>query len=286
MRRLIAAALVLVGTRLVAAPLDDPRPDIERADTNHDNLLDRAELVAYFLVNDPGIAKLKANGASEAKLQAEATTRAINAMTFESDLANPINFDVAVRFVNAFAATQEPAKFRIGWPGFGIRRFVTDTIDPRQPPRDKKAAIFSYRRDSSATDKDQPNFLGGVQLASRTWELDGSKVPQQFLTVAPGIEADIDGGKKRTESSIDIGMPHFLSAHDERDTVTLHGRHRDRHAEVEHRPGVCTRRAGGSCQHYRGVGAALARRLCHTIRRRLLAESHDQLATVVHGRKR
>jgi hypothetical protein len=178
-----------------------------QADKDRDGFLDRTELVAYFLANDPVVATLKTNGASEARLRSEAETRARDAMTFESDLAAPVKIDVAAAYVNRFATTLPPQKFRIGWPGFGIRRFVTDTVDPRSPKRDSKAAIFSYRRDNEATDKNQPNFLGGIQLGSWTSQLDSGQVPTHYLTVAPGVEADIDGGKKRTDSSVDIGIP-------------------------------------------------------------------------------
>lgn len=205
--------LFLVALLLVAAPNGhaDVIPELLAFDENADGQFDQQELERYFLAHDADIAKQRKDGASAEKLGELATDRAEDALSFPrgcEDGCDAIPLDAVIAFMQErLRVTIKPTDPTFGWKGLGFERSVTDSPNPRQP-KTSQPAIFSYRRDTEATDRDNFTFLGGVRLYKNTWTLDpGAEPPRNFFTIAPGIDLDVDGTKKPHENAIDAGLP-------------------------------------------------------------------------------
>lgn len=197
----MAVFLVLAGAAQ-AAHAQTPEI-IQTYDANGDRLYDRSELVALFLAEDAEIKAARAKKTSEATLTQTADDRAEDVLTRACTTnCTTVTLDSVLGFLDDRAWGLGVTRKRIGWRGLEIRRFVTDPADPKQL-QSRSPAFFSYKRDNEAVDKDQVNFLGGVQIIKPQWAFGSS----HYLNVAPGVEMNIDGAKKANESSIDIVAP-------------------------------------------------------------------------------
>lgn len=197
-----------VGVASDAAAQDDSlEQQLGRYDRNVDMRLDREELIAFFLANDKTIADMRAKRIEEARLREEAALRADDALSYKCGDCESVPLDRAAAFVRETIRTTSPRKFRLGWKGLSFRRFATDPADARQLGPDRRPTLFSYKRDTQAKDRDQVNWLGGLQLFRFIRNIDSGDVRHHFLIVTPGIEADIDGSKAANESSLDFAVP-------------------------------------------------------------------------------
>jgi hypothetical protein len=197
---------------LVALPLRaDVITDLAAFDENGDGLFDQAELQRYFLAHDPDIEKQRKDGASEATLAQAALDRADDALTFlpcGGQACVAITLDTVLEFAQEHLRVSVKATDpKFGWKGLGFERSVTDTPNPRQT-KTAQPAIFSYRRDENATDRDSVNIFGGARLYKNTWAIDAkASTPRNFFTLSTGIDFDLDGTKKAHENTIDVGVP-------------------------------------------------------------------------------
>lgn len=200
-------ALLVFMPAASADAADQVIEQLARFDKNTDRRLDRAELVEYFLVHDKVITELRKKGMGEPALRTEAELRADDALSYQCATCDSVSFESAGDYVRDNLRVTTPRKLKIGWRGLSFRRFATDPADPRQLSPDKRPALFSYKRDSQATDKDQVNWLGGVQLYRHVFDLTAAPVNEHFLTVVPAVEADIDGSKAANETSLEFALP-------------------------------------------------------------------------------
>lgn len=208
MKRLALLIILLVAAFGARADLI---PELLAFDENADGRFDQEELERYFLAHDADIAKQRKDGASAEKQAELATDRAEDALSFPrgcEDGCDAIPIDAVLSFMEErLRVTMKPTDPTFGWKGLGFERSVTDTPNPRQP-KTTQPAIFSYRRDTKATDRDNLTFLGGVRLYKNTRILDpDAETPRNFLTIAPGVDLDVDGTKKPHENTIEAGVP-------------------------------------------------------------------------------
>lgn len=222
-------ALVLILGLVSLALRADIITDLAAFDDNGDGLYDHGELQRYFLAHDADIAKRRQEGASEEALTKVASERAEDALSFApecDDGCDVISLDTVVQFSQErLRVTTKVTDPKFGWKGLGFERSVTDTPNPRQT-KTAQPAIFSYRRDPNATDRDNVNIFGGARLYKNTWALDTAKAtPRNFFTVSTGIDFDLDGTKKPHENTIDFGVPlayEWVAPGDSTDVFTGH----------------------------------------------------------------
>jgi hypothetical protein len=191
--------------------------ELQRFDANGDSLLSLQEMVEYYVTSDPKIEVLRQAGFTERRLAMIAEDWAIDAISITCpDLpCSPVPLQQASTDLEAVRAlpadpTEAASKSRIGWRTLGFKRFVKDPVDPRGW-KTARPVVFSYKRDDQTKTaeggrRDQFNFLGAIQLFSRTWS-QSAPVPRHFFAIAPGIEMDIDGSKKASETSLLAALP-------------------------------------------------------------------------------
>jgi len=141
-------------------------------------------------------------------MQETARDKAVDFLSAESESSDPVAINATtLARIKAFV-DKSPGSKPVLWKGFGIKRFVTDPIDLRQG-RQARPAIVSYKYDKEADRQSQLSFIGGVQLYSHSWgwPSGAGSGPTVFLTLAPGIDFDVDGNKKTEETTVSIGVP-------------------------------------------------------------------------------
>lgn len=199
--RLFAA--VVIAITLAASLFGDTHAELRAYDRNHDGDLDRAELVAYFVSNDPERENL-----SDPALRARADDRAVDILTaFRCERCTGISIDAAADLVASVSpstakAEREKTKGPCEWWAF--KRAVTDAVDPRGAETEFPA-VFSYRRDKHKDDTDQLNLLGSVEVVNCRGEI--GKLAGGTGGFAPSIELEVDGSTAKNENTIAVGLP-------------------------------------------------------------------------------
>jgi hypothetical protein len=194
--RAFVLVLLIAAPLAVATPASDTFHDLVAFDANHDGRVNGAELKAYYL----------AHGATTADAAKHVTDVLTGSKGCDLGCAD-VSLAIAARLIDKFTLKEKkPTDKPIGWQGLKLKRSVTDTADPRQAKSDFPA-IFAYKHDKEASDRDQFTFLGAVELYRYT-ESFGNKatLPNSFVTT-PGINLDVDGSKKKNENTIDFALP-------------------------------------------------------------------------------
>ena len=176
--------------------------DVAAYDANDDDQLDRVELKTYYLKE---LAATKEDATDK-----KADDFAVDVITSCSQCTDtdkvPFNEAriIARFYVDRGKALKEIKEFRIGWKGLGFKRFVVDSASPRSS-RFEAPLVLSYRRNVKAAKHDQFILLGGIQLYEVAHDLESTG--RSIVTASPGVDLDVDTGKKSSDSSIVFGLP-------------------------------------------------------------------------------
>jgi hypothetical protein len=182
----------------------DGSSDLKNADTNHDGYLDRAELTQYFLEHDDKIIELRKYGLTEDKLRRLASDAADDALSSTKDVnADKISLEDGIFYIERKKIlTAKDQKMKIGWPGLGFSRSLTDDVDPRKFEIDDRPLIFSYSHDRNRQDNEnQLTLLGSITFYQydKDW-------PGGSYQIKPGVEIDADTSKDVPSSTVDFGV--------------------------------------------------------------------------------
>jgi len=186
--------------------------------------LARGELIHYFKKDDPTFQALLKKKCPREVLDAlaESWTDAVlsgvrfyhpdsqcDGLSLEKD---PRALDYAEQLISGLAKIdamtrvcpkQSTDKPQSVWDRFTLKRELTDSSDPRQKKIQLPAVVW-YLRDASTSPRDQITAIGavGYEVYRREFGSDA----QHTLTIAPTIDADVEGTQKPEETSVEGGV--------------------------------------------------------------------------------
>jgi hypothetical protein len=209
MKQVIAVFLLLLVAASVAGATAKA---LRRFDTSSDNMMQPAELTAYF----------KSRGASDAEA-AGATTDALTAFGCPLPCNSGISIAQAADVVDEVFVPKKDEENKSAPPCkfLSITRTVADTVDPRGKERDFPT-VFSYKHDKHADDTSQLNILGAVEAFNCLINPGGDpNLKNVTFNGSFGLDFDIDGSTPPEESTIEASIPLSLSRVSEDDQATF-----------------------------------------------------------------